>query len=71
MSDALGFLQGVTKGSGITYNEENITHTIRFETDDMEICKPKPFRKGYQLFRKKIVIVHWKGNDEYVILEIK
>jgi len=71
MSDPLSIIQGLTGNSGVTYNEQNITHTIRAETDTLEICKPKIFRKAYRLILKKIVIIHWKGNDDYVILEIK
>ena len=55
----------------ISYKKKNVLYTIRVETDDMEICKPKPFRKRYRLISEKIVIVHKKADDTFKILEIK
>lgn len=54
-----------------SYEKKNILHTIRVETDDMVICKPKPFRKRYRMFSEKIVIVHKKEDDTYDIVDIK
>lgn len=54
-----------------SYEKKNIQHTIRLETDVLEICKPKSFKKRYRMFSEKIVIVHKKENDTYDILDIK
>jgi hypothetical protein len=70
MADSLPFPFKADVSAG--YEKKDIVHTVRYESDTAEKCKPKIIRGVRKwIFFRKIVSFHYKGNDDYYILEIK
>lgn len=70
MSDIVKALEKVADSFGLKYVKKNILHVLRLETDALEKCKPKIFRKRIKLISEKTGLVHWKGGDDYVIKDL-
>lgn len=69
--EPFGLIASVLSRFGLSYKKETAIHTIRLETDDLEKCKPKIVRKRKRLFIEKTLLVHYKDDDDYVILDLK
>jgi hypothetical protein len=53
------------------YERKDVNLVARYESDTAEECKPKIIRKRRWFFLPKSVIFHYRGNDDYYIVDIK
>ena len=55
------------KKRGLLFKKEKIEHIAKIEYDHLKKCKPTPFTKKDKDGSENIVVIHFKGNDDYTI----
>jgi len=68
--EPVGLIAKIISRFGIKYEKKTVLHILRIETDVLEKCKPKIFRKRIKLISEKTGLIHYKDDDDYVILDL-